>query len=72
MKPDLTPHQAAILAYVREFQLVYLYTPSIKDITNAFGNTKNAVAKTLNQLGKKGHIAKGPSGQVLFPKEWFI
>ncbi len=62
---DLTPHQRTVLNYICEFQQKNNYSPSLADIAIAFGvSSKNAVAKVVNALVKKGHLEKDPKGRI--------
>ena len=62
---NLTNHQRAVLAHIKEFQVKRGYSPSLADLAIAFGvRSKNAIAKVVNVLVREGFLEKDPKGRI--------
>ena len=66
----LTPHQADVLRFIRQFQWAERRSPSLRDISRAFGNASdNSSLKTVRTLQGAGAIERDFFGTILFPRE---
>jgi repressor LexA len=60
-KPELTPRQAEIFAYIRDWILGKGHPPTVREIGNQFGiSSPNGVVCHLKALDRKGYIIRDP------------
>ena len=58
---DMTPKQAEVLAYIKEYKLVYGYPPTRTEISREFRwSSPNAAQEHLLALEKRGALVLTP------------
>lgn len=70
MKQELTERQSQIVRFIRDFQLRYKTSPTVRDICKAFGyRSTNSAAQMLDSLEKKGIITRDGTARSIMISE---
>jgi len=60
-RPELTPIQANVVAFIRSFSATNGYPPTGQEINDHFGwNSPNAAAQHIRLIERKGYIRRTP------------